>query len=382
MPDLNNIYLGDNVDTMKTWPDGCVQTCVTSPPYYGLRDYGTPPRVWGGDSGHAHVWQHHRYYVEGGGGAGGSAEAFTQAGPENAARLKKARWREDDDCACGAWRGNLGLEPTPELFVAHLVEIFREVRRVLRDDGTLWLNLGDSYAGAGSGPKRRMPHQDGRPRDAYLSKGRVTAPAGEQVPHRRATGAGLKPKDLIGIPWMTAFALRSDGWYLRKDNIWNKTNPMPESCVDRCTTSHEYVFHLSKSEQYYYDADAIREQGAEPDRQRNDVVGGKKADQVKHSPGGKFKGCATRNKRSVWTVTLKPYHEAHFATFPPKLIEPCVLAGAPRGGVVLDPFMGAGTTALVAATHGRQFLGCELNPEYKAIADRRVANEVAQEKFL
>lgn len=236
--ELNKIYLGDNVDTMKTWPESFVQTCVTSPPYYGLRNYGTPPRVWGGDPTHEHVWKHNRYYVVGGGGAGSSAEAFTEAGEENAARIKAARWREDDECACGAWSGNLGLEPTPEMFVTHLVEVFREVRRVLREDGTLWLNLGDSYCNTNG---------FARASSQYQRKGRVNAPANDRKLDA-LHASGLKTKDLMGIPWMVAFALRADGWYLRSDIIWAKKNCMPESVFDRPTKSHEYLFLLAKSD--------------------------------------------------------------------------------------------------------------------------------------
>lgn len=319
-PPSNTIYLGDNLQTMRTWPDAFVQTCVTSPPYYGLRDYGVA--------------------------------------------------------------GQLGLEATPEEFIAKLVEVFREVRRVLRDDGTLWVNMGDSYntyggnrgesAGINKNPQSAMPN----------------VPKGHGL-----TVKTLKNKDLVGVPWMLAFALRADGWYLRSDVIWAKKNCMPESVSDRPTKTHEHIFLLAKNEDYYYDADAIKEPVAESslarvaqnegqptlntDRKRGSTQTEQTLDIKKMVPSD-----GMRNKRDVWHVSTQPFREAHFATFPPELIKPCILAGAPRGGLVLDPFMGAGTTALVAAQYDRRFLGCELNSEYLAIAHTRIANEVAQEKLL
>jgi hypothetical protein len=188
------------------------------------------------------------------------------------------------------------------------------------------------------------------------------------------SGSGVKHKDLIGIPWMLAFALRADGWYLRQDIIWHKPNPMPESVQDRCTKAHEYMFLLSKSERYYYDSNAAREPAVQAGRVRNDKIGGNKGDDVHHSPGGQFTGSDTRNRRSVWSVATKPYKSAHFATFPPALIEPCVQAGSRAGDTVLDPFMGSGTTAEVALRYGRRFLGCELNPGYKTLQDERINN--------
>lgn len=260
----------------------------------------------------------------------------------------------------------MGLEPTPDEFVAALVEVFREVRRVLADDGTVWLNLGDSYAQAGGRGEQGGSSQ---------RKGRANVQAQE----RRATSTrppeGLKPKDLIGIPWRVAFALQADGWYLRQDIIWNKPNPMPESVTDRCTKAHEYIFLLSKGPRYYFDADAIKEPavtagaphkaGRKNDASRND-----------HSTTGTVRGDGEfRNRRDVWTVSTKPYREAHFATFPPDLIEPCILAGAPVGGMVLDPFGGAGTTGLVAERHGRHSVLTELNPAYAALAAERIGTE-------
>lgn len=301
---MNTILQGDALEVLKTLPDGSVQTCITSPPYFGLRDYGV--------------------------------------------------------------QGQIGLEESPDQFVQSLVEVFREVRRVLRDDGTLWLNLGDSYAGGGQGG-----HADGKVNKAV------------KYPHlKKPSDIGLKAKDLIGIPWRVAFALQADGWYLRQDIIWAKPNPMPESVTDRCTKAHEYIFLLSKSPRYYFDADAIKTPWVErPSDIRRSIEGSPKYN-GKHANGyngnttdGGVIGDARKgaNKRSVWTVTTKPYKGAHFATFPPDLIEPCVLAGAPVGGVVLDPFFGSGTTGAVAVRHGRQYVGIELNPEYIKLAEQRLA---------
>ena len=362
--ELNQITCGDCVEVMREWPAESIDCCVTSPPYWGLRDYG---------------------------------------------------------CS-----GQLGLEPTPEEYVANMVKVFAEVKRVLKPEGTLWLNLGDSYngsGGAGGWSERKDVGKVGQVQNANRNVG------------------SLKPKDLVGIPWMVAFALRQDGWYLRQDIIWHKPNPMPESVKDRCTKAHEYIFLLSKNKKYYYDADAIREPQSEASLARynygfntNDMKpSGERpntGEEIKPNPAG-------RNKRSVWTVTTKPYSEAHFATFPPDLITPCILAGCPalvcdkcgkpmvkhyettsipdrtprantlnvipgrdkvtrlqskemkpvtkmfKGlqpscdgigigcdnmhpvpGIVLDPFMGSGTTAMVAYENNRNYVGCELNPEY------------------
>jgi DNA modification methylase len=303
---INKCHFGDCIETMRQMPDGIAQACVTSPPYFGLRDYG---------------------------------------------------------CS-----GQIGLEATPEAFIAKLVDVFREVKRVLAVDGTAWVNMGDSYSG---------------------------------------------DKQLLGIPWRLAFALQADGWILRQDIIWHKPNPMPESVTDRCTKSHEYIFLLSKSQKYYFDNGAIKEQAAPSSIQRwaqdiehqigSDRVPGKTNGNMK-AVGGRSKRDSfkrddskraevipnqtvgthradrdesewdvdTRNKRSVWTVATTPYKGAHFATFPTALIEPCILAGAPAGGVVLDPFFGSGTTGEVAQQLGRKFIGCELNPAYKDLQDQRL----------
>jgi DNA modification methylase len=300
---LNKIYNMDCMEGLKQLEDNSIHCCVTSPPYFGLRDYGVD--------------------------------------------------------------GQLGLEPTPEVYVSHMVEIFKEVKRVLRADGTLWLNLGDSYAGNGKGGQSNTKRSENW-QPSYANKGVVSA--------------GLKPKDLIGIPWMVAFALRADGWYLRQDIIWHKPNPMPESVTDRCTKAHEYIFLLSKSQKYYYDHEAIKEETITKDNsQRNrDIT------KLNNTPGRtRMAGLKTnnydyRNKRSVWTVATKPFKEAHFATFPPDLISPCIKASCPKGGTVLDPFMGAGTTALVAYDEGCNYIGFELSKEYCNIAEKRIKTHTAQ----
>jgi site-specific DNA-methyltransferase (adenine-specific) len=292
------IHVGDCLETLRALPANSVNCAVTSPPYFGLRDYGMD--------------------------------------------------------------GQIGLEETPDQFVARLVAVFREVRRVLTDDGTLWVNIGDSYCSTSS---------YNAPRTSRGEFGRVEAPRQPRAP----IPEGMKPKDLIGIPWLLAFALRADGWYLRQDIIWHKPNPMPESVRDRCTKAHEYVFLLSKGPRYYYDAEAVKEPAVQAGRVRNDKLGGNKGDDIHHSPGGMFTGSDTRNRRSVWSIATRPYKGAHFATYPPDLIEPCIAAGCPPGGVVLDPFGGAGTTGLVAGRLGRKALLCELNPEYAALAHDRIA---------
>ena len=309
------VLQGDCLDVLKTLPAESVNCCVTSPPYWGLRDYGVD--------------------------------------------------------------GQIGLEETPEAYVSRLVEVFREVRRVLKDDGTLWLNLGDSYAGSGTSGHQRLDVLGER-----LGCGGGHKHSSQDC-GRAPTPPGLKQKDLVGIPWMVAFALRADGWYLRQDIIWHKPNPMPESVRDRCTKAHEYIFLLSKSPRYYYDKDAIREPYSESSMARyNYAFGGPgaKAAQVTKNPAvGGADPCVMhanvngRNRRDVWTVNTAKFPEAHFATFPPDLIRPCVRAGCPVGGVVLDPFAGAGTTGLVALEEGRDFLGIELNPEYVGLIEKRLA---------
>jgi site-specific DNA-methyltransferase (adenine-specific) len=302
------IHNGDCIEVLRTLPDESVQCCVTSPPYWGLRDYGHNAQI--------------------------------------------------------------GLESTPEAYVGRMVEVFREVRRVLREDGTLWLNLGDSYANKGA--------KDSSVVGGFTGE-RIRAGAKGIMDSRpREIPDGLKPKDLVGIPWRVAFALQADGWYLRQDIVWHKPNPMPESVTDRCTKAHEYVFLMAKSQRYYYDAEAISEAGAWCGKQLG-IVRGKKvrAESMGRKPSGNEVAGADatspdrRNRRSVWTVCTKPYSGAHFAVMPPDLVKPCILAGCPEGGVVLDPFMGSGTVAAVAQDAGRRAIGIELNPEYcKLIAKR------------
>jgi DNA modification methylase len=347
------ILQGNCIDTLKTLPAGSVQTCVTSPPYWGLRDYGTAK--WeGGDPACDH--SHKR-----GGNGDASAKQVSSEGTQ--------MYQYRGVCPkCGAVRVDeqIGMEETPEEFVNHLVLVFREVWRVLKDDGTLWLNLGDSYAGSG-GPGSQYDNKAGK---SFRGEFRKYENANKKV-------AGLKPKDLVGIPWMVAFALRADGWYLRSDIIWNKPNPMPESVTDRPTKSHEYIFLLSKSPKYFYDAEAVKEPAVtdNPDvnsfsRRVNESPPPGKMNQ--HRPDrADVAYTGTRNKRTVWTVTPKPYRGAHFATFPPDLIEPCILAGSRPGDVVLDPFNGSGTTGAVSLKHGRGYIGCELNPEYIELSHDR-----------
>lgn len=301
------VLAGDCRERLAALPEESIHCCVTSPPYWRLRDYGV--------------------------------------------------------------NGQLGLEATPEEYVTKMVSVFREVRRVLRKDGTCWLNLGDVYNGSG--------HKDvqiNSPKQITNRGGNTQL--GTNVSH-------LKPKDLVGIPWRVAFALQADGWWFRQDIIWAKPNPMPESVTDRCTKSHEYIFLLSKSARYHYDAEAITEplqessierwknpnfgthdkrngDAAHPERQRSAMLRGQL-----EQPNG-------RNKRSVWTVPTAPYSEAHFATFPPDLIKPCILAGCPVGGTVLDPFAGSGTTGQVALELGRSAVLIELNPDYVKLIEQRI----------
>jgi len=352
------ILTGDCMKTLKELGDGSIHMCVTSPPYYGLRDYGTA--TWeGGDEDCEHIGKDARTV------SGGAGKQYTNKGSNRV---------YSGHCECGAVRvdSQIGLEETPEEYVQKMVEVFREVKRVLRDDGTLWLNIGDSYAGSGKGGQSAEKRSKGW-QPEYGNKGSTY---------------GLKPKDLIGIPWRVALALQADGWYLRQDIIWHKPNPMPESVRDRCTKAHEYIFMLAKSKQYYYDQDAIREphsqaikDGIDPmafsetsmeQTEREGRPGFRDSIGVANRPHGYYGNPKGRNKRDVWTVTTKPYKEAHFATFPPDLIEPCILAGSPVGGTVLDPFGGSGTTACVALEHGRNVVLCELNPEYVALAEKRI----------
>jgi len=304
----DTVLFGDCRDTLKTLHAQITtgiaerpQMCVTSPPYYGLRDYG---------------------------------------GKEQ----------------------QIGMEQSPEEYIAEMVKVFSSVRDVLADDGTLWVNIGDTYYNYRS---------DGNYPKQTVAKTRQDLPT--STPVRGNKLEGYKSKDLIGIPWMLAFALRADGWWLRQDIIWHKPNPMPESVRDRCTKSHEYIFLLSKSKNYYYDNEAIKEPVKQDWGTRNRDNGKYHNEGTGLQPhSGLTKSYETKNKRSVWSVTNKPYKGAHFATFPPDLIEPCILAGSSEGDIILDPFMGSGTTAMVAKKLSRSYIGCELNKEYASLQTDRI----------
>jgi DNA modification methylase len=386
IPVESRIVLGDVMTVLPGLPAGIARCCVTSPPYWGLRDYGIPPTVWGGDPSHVHEWQEK---IPGDRRKGQRGATSALADRKVAAEQVAARTvSRGQFCACGAWLGCFGLEPTPELYLEHAVMIFREVRRVLADDGTLWLNMGDCYISNTKSDEGDPKYKGGHDR--------IDNPNRKPIP-------GLKPKDLLGMPWRLAFALQADGWYLRSDIIWHKPNPMPGSQVDRPTTAHEYLFLLSKSAKYFYDKSAIAEIAVTNDAAK--VAGwattGKHSAidhaQAKDLPDGqlnirKFRQNARaqdsrstsgmRNKRSVWTIPTEAMPEAHFATFPEKLVEPCVLAGSAEGDLVLDPFSGSGTTALVAAKLNRRYLGIEVNPEYVAISKRRLDGVVAQQTLF
>ena len=311
------LMCGNCVTLMQSLHENTVNCCITSPPYFGLRDYGHDAQI--------------------------------------------------------------GLEATPEAYVAKLVEVFRAVRRVMRADGTLWLNLGDSYAAQRGGtpmPAETLAGGISGQGDIDAKRGRESA----YLPHRNAASLGLKHKDLIGIPWRVAFALQADGWYLRQDIIWHKPNPMPESVRDRCTKAHEYLFLFSKSANYFFDHNAIKE----PAKSQSAGIrfGGKKygdsLDPKHATKSGNVSGEYTvANKRSVWSVPTRGFRGAHFAVYPEALITPCVLAGSPHGGLVLDPFVGSGTTGVVSLKHGRSFIGCEINPEYRDLAESRIQSSMS-----
>jgi DNA modification methylase len=428
--DVDKIYTGNALEVLKTFPANCVDTVVTSSPYYGLRNYSTEPQIWDGDENCKHTWVDKiKKGITGGKCVlDGAGKAMTEA-----------RYTPDSKHAycsqCSAWRGELGGEPTPELFIKHLVDIFREVKRVLKPTGVIFVNIGDSYCGGGRGADKK--YGEGRDPDNHM------------VNFIKPTG-NIKPKDLIGIPWMLSFALRDDGWYLRSEIIWFKRNPMPESVTDRPTRAHEQIFLLSKKPTYYYDAEAIKEPAAYDGRTDTVYKGGPK-DMAggKHErwPGKMENGDPSRNKRSVWDVTTKPFSGAHFAVFPEDLISPCILAGSSEKGVcpdcgkpwerileknsygkegwgpakkdhtgslqgsqsmirdgngaagftetktigwhptcncgkepipsvILDPFMGAGTTAVVAKKLSRHYVGIDLNENYIVLANKRLYNEL------
>ena len=353
---MNQIQFGDCRAIMDQWiSEGVkVQTCITSPPYFGLRDYGTS--TWlGGDANCQHegvpIGNNRNFINEGG-------------------RLGNKKTLSHGDCVkCGAVRqdSQIGLEQTVDDYVAAIVGVFKRVKDLLADDGTLWLNLGDSYYNYRGGKGQSLVKQT-------VSNNLQDLP---QVCARRGNKQeGLKEKDLIGIPWRVAFALQADGWYLRQDIIWHKPNPMPESVKDRCTKSHEYIFLLTKNPKYYFDNESIKEPVKEDWGTRDRTDGKYHNEGTGLSPhSGLEKSYEMANKRSVWTVTTKPFHGAHFATFPTDLIEPCIIAGSRPHDIVFDPFMGSGTTAAVAQRLNRQYLGCELNTEYKKLQDARLSQQ-------
>jgi DNA modification methylase len=362
------IIIGDALAQLRVMPAESVHCCVTSPPYYGLRDYGTAQ--WeGGDEDCDHK--------QGRPGAG-RADGIVD---ERAQRNRDGIGAMGGDCRqCGAVRidQQIGIEPSPDEYIAALVAVFREVRRVLRKDGTLWLNIGDSYASSPPGNKTvGVSAKSGlHGINGQSGQYRETLAGGHATKRDTSKIAGIKPKDLIGIPWMLAFALRADGWWLRQDIIWAKPNPMPESVTDRCTKAHEYMFMLSKSERYWFDAAAIAEAAKFPEgswgrTSKYDADTSGKF-RTMYGDGRRWEGAETRNRRSVWTVSTEPYSEAHFATFPPALIEPCILAGCPSGGTVLDCFGGAGTTGLVSDRLSRHAILIELNPLYAGMSERRI----------
>jgi len=355
------IICGDALTELRKLLDESVNCCVTSPPYWGLRDYGTAK--WeGGDP---------ECYHKNGPLASPKSTLEGYTGPD--VKLARGGMPFRDICGkCGARRidSQLGLERTPEEYVAKLVEVFREVRRVLRKDGSLWLNLGDCYYSGNRGGYDRNR--------AGVSKNMGQIASDFHAAPNRMSLPGLKAKDLVGIPWRVAFAFQADGWWLRQDIIWAKPNPMPESVTDRCTKAHEYIFMLSKLAKYWYDAEAVREVQITPmDTKSSQTFGAKggKAEAVYGAKvsGDKWEPSGHHNLRSVWTITTRPFKEAHFATFPPEIPERCIKAGCPIGGIVLDPFFGAGTTGMVAKQLGRDFIGIELNQNYCEMAERRIA---------
>ncbi len=398
----NIIYQGDSLESIKQLPDESVDCVVTSPPYYGLRDYGTGEWV-GGDPNCKHYRESKK-----------SDKTITghKRMQENESPVGDAIYKTVCPL-CGAVRVDkqIGLEETPEQYIQRLVELFREIRRVLKKDGTIWVNIGDSYAAQRGGSYQPAESLAGGEHGRTKEGKKTNRGRGDCYnPTRNAEAIGLKHKDLIGIPWMLAFALRADGWYLRQDIIWHKPNPMPESVTDRCTKSHEYIFLLSKSEKYYFDAQSIQEECVDEayssrqnteEKERSQTQGYSKAGGHRDNSGGFTKKSkntqydgqtpnsmhlrreaglkdvvyTTRNKRDVWSVCVKPNKEAHFATYPPELITPCILAGCPEQGIVLDPFMGSGTTGIVARKLNRNYIGCELNQDYVEMAERRIWNE-------
>lgn len=359
------LYQGDVLEELKKLPDESVNMCVTSPPYWGLRDYGTAEWVEG-DINCDHIEQYRNPLKCA--HSGNISNKKPNLEENQTASLDGLKQFKKICGKCGARRidKQIGIEDTPEEYINKLVEIFREVRRILKKDGILWLNIGDSYWASGCEPSGNFGVNNNQRQNN--SKGRYYIKS------------AYKAKDLVGIPWMLAFALRVDGWWLRQDIIWAKKNPMPESVKDRCTKSHEYIFLLSKSKKYYYDHEAIKEP-AETDKKTFYAKLNKKEhkrtvlnDISKRIVSGfnNMKYSLLKNKRSVWHIATKPFKGAHFAVFPEELIKPCILAGCPEGGIVLDLFMGSGTTAVVSENLNRNWVGIELNKEYCELIKKRV----------
>lgn len=378
---VDYILEGNCLETLKTVPDESVDCCITSPPYYGLRDYGTGTWI-GGDPNCPH--RRMNKYSE------NTSTGHSQE--ELRGNVGDAIYKSVCPL-CGAIREDkqIGLEETPEEYIDRLVSVFHEVKRILKPEGTLWVNIGDSYWGSGS--------------RGYDFTGKLTEASKVQAGSKGTTNlsnipklvgntdTGIKNKDLIGIPWMLAFALRNDGWYLRQDIIWHKPNPMPKSVKDRCTKSHEYIFLLSKSPKYYFDYEAIQEDSVCKDDPRAGAghidYGGKRVTDNNSMGQQSFVSISDkRNKRDVWSVVPSHYKEAHFATFPEELVEPMILAGCPINGIVIDPFMGSGTTAAVARLNKRHYIGCELNKEYIDMANKRleevrlIANQITFDDII
>lgn len=372
------LLLGDCRDGLRWMKEQGIkaQMCVTSPPYYGLRDYGTAQ--WdGGDPECDHKIPFNRDLGKNCTSRLNLAKDATRA----QSNIGQHQPNYSVSCRkCGAVRvdNQIGLEGTPEAFVANLVQVFRLVRDVLADDGVIWVNLGDSYAGSGINDGTKNPglskaaFRDGSCVRQVPQTKNPNAKLPEFGPNRKPL-AGYKPKDLIGIPWRVAFALHADGWWLRSDIIWHKPSCMPESVTDRPTRSHEYIFLLAKSQKYFYDNEAIKEPSAYPDDDRKN----RSFDHHKHTEKANYMAAGKqaypmRNKRSVWSVSNIGYSEAHFACYPPDLIKPCILAGSRPGDLILDPFMGSGTTAMVAEQLGRHWIGCELQNSYVALIKKRL----------
>ena len=380
------ILIGDVREKLRELPEESVHCVVTSPPYWGLRDYGTPPQIWGGDSDCEHEWretlERRTGRSDGGRDIGGRGGNYQNDGPHSSMSS------QGNFCTrCGAWRGNFGQEPTPDLYIAHIVEVFRELRRVLRKDGTVWLNLGDNYAGSWGAQGHRESSTNGQ----TISRNQIKNHPKRASNTGTIRAASLKPKDLCMMPARVALALQADGWWLRSEIIWAKPNPMPESVTDRPTSAHEKIYLLARSERYFFDAEAVKEMCESGPSDIKKMVEGQPRIGGKHKtlddPLSKASAATNigqkrsvgnpegRNIRNVWTVATAPYPGAHFATFPPALIEPCIKAGCPEGGTVLDPFGGAGTTGLVADRLKRNAILIELNPEYATMARKRIERD-------